>query len=352
MLGCSVFLANEISEEVEVNLKEMSRHGFKGIFTSLHIPEDDKSNYVARLKKLGEVAQKLKMNVMVDISEKALEEIGFSLDNPQELKEIGITGIRMDYGIEPKKIAEVSKTMTVGLNASTLSEEFVKQLDEYDANRKNMELWHNYYPRIETGLDRKWFAQKNHWLHELNMKVVAFAPGDNQLRGPLYDTLPTLEEHRQKHPLAVAVDLLHNLEVDEVYIGDSSICAFTMKQFWDYFEKDLVTLRARTYQPAYQQLIIGTHVNRMDDARDVIRSAEARFKKIPQIVPENTKERPTGSLTLDNEKYGRYMGEMQITKRTLSADLRVNVVGNLISKDCELLPLIEAGKKYQIIESE
>ncbi|MFC0234651.1 DUF871 domain-containing protein [Vagococcus entomophilus] len=352
MLGCSVFLANEIDEKVEVNLKEMSQHGFKGVFTSLHIPEDDKSSYVARLKKLGELAQKLKMNVMVDISEKALEEIGFSLDNPQELKEIGITGIRMDYGIEPEKIAEVSKTMTVGLNASTLSEEFVKQLDEYDANKKNMELWHNYYPRMETGLDRKWFAQKNHWLHELNMKVIAFAPGDNQLRGPLYDTLPTLEDHRQKHPLAVAVDLLQNLEVDEVYIGDSSIHTFTMKQFSDYFAKDLVTLRARTYQPAYQQLIIGAHSNRMDDARDVIRSAEARFKKIPQIIPENTKERPTGSLTLDNEQYGRYMGEMQITKRNLPADLRVNVVGNLISKDCELLPLIEAGKKYQIIESE
>ena len=67
------------------------------------------------------------------------------------------------------------------------------------------------------------------------------------------------------------------------------------------------------------------------------------------VTPQNTVERPIGSITIDNEKYGRYKGEIQITKRNLKADEKVNVIGQVIKEeDRPLLQYINGGMKFQI----
>ena len=52
---------------------------------------------------------------------------------------------------------------------------------------------------------------------------------------------------------------------------------------------------------------------------NVLRSELSRtsemFRKdeITTIESEQTEARPVGTVTIDNEKYGRYMGEIQVT---------------------------------------
>ena len=98
---------------------------------------------------------------MVDISGQALEKAGFSIDRVEELQELGVTGLRMDYHISNETIAQVSQKMTVSLNASTIRQEDIDELKEYKANFNQLEAWHNYYPRPETGLSRESFLRKN-----------------------------------------------------------------------------------------------------------------------------------------------------------------------------------------------
>ncbi|MDU1630091.1 MAG: DUF871 domain-containing protein, partial [Lactococcus lactis] len=74
----------------------------------------------------------------------------------------------------------------------------------------------------------------------------------------------------------------------------------------------------------------------------------ARFKEIPEIIPENTSERSRGSITIDNCDYGRYMGEIQIVKNDLAADEKVNVVGKIIAEDRPLITFIGSGQKFKI----
>ena len=66
---------------------------------------------------------------------------------------------------------------------------------------------------------------------------------------------------------------------------------------------------------------------------------------------ENTTERLVGSVTIDNERYGRYQGEMQIAKRNLPMDEKVNVVGRVIDEDLSLLKYIKSGQGFSIIDS-
>ncbi|MGX7148644.1 DUF871 domain-containing protein [Enterococcus ureasiticus] len=350
MYGISLFLSEEMTDETRLYIKKMSEIGFKGIFTSLHIPEDDVTLYAQRLKELGQIAQNANMKLMVDISGEALKRAGFSFERLDEILSIGVTGLRMDYAISNQAIAEASQYLTIGLNASTISADDVKELRSFNADFTKFEAWHNYYPRPETGLSNQFFNEKNRWLKQSGFQVFAFVPGNQRLRGPLQEGLPTLEKHRYDNPFSAALDLNENYQVDGVYLGDPEISKRTIHQFETYNRNQVLQLEVSDLGSRYYSHILGEHKNRQDEARDVIRSADARFKKISTVESEVLRERKTGSVTLDNLDYGRYMGEIQITKNDLPANEKINVVAQIIPEDISLLRLIKAGRAFNLIE--
>lgn len=350
MYGISIFLSEEITDETRTYIQEMSNIGFKGIFTSLHIPEDDATLYAKRLKELGQIAQKLDMKLMVDISGEALKRAGFSFERLDEILTLGVTGLRMDYAISNQAIAEASQYLTIGLNASTISAEDVEELQTFNADFTNFEAWHNYYPRPETGLSSQFFNEKNQWLKQSGFRVFAFVPGNQQLRGPLQEGLPTLEKHRYDNPFSAALDLNENYQVDGIYVGDPKISKRTIRQFEAYSRDQILQLEVADIGSNYYSKILGEHKNRQDDARDVIRSADARFNKIVTVEPEVLLERKTGSVTIDNHLYGRYMGEIQITKNDLPANKKTNIAAQIVTDDISLLKLIKAGRVFNLIE--
>lgn len=350
MLGISVFLGEDLSNETKAFIREMNENGFTGVFSSLHIPEDDVKQYLQRLEDLGRFTKKLGMDLTVDISGAALSKIGLSFKRPSEILATGITGLRMDYAIENKIMAELSQHMKVALNASTITKKDVAELQEFNANFDNMEAWHNYYPRPETGLGKEVFVAKNQWLKELGFRVMAFVSGNKKLRGPLFSGLPTLEKHRFSNPLSGMIELKEECHVDDVYLGDPEINSETMNQFNLYQSEKRILLHAiPTESKSYLELIEGDHQNRFDPARDVIRSADARFKKIKKVEAQQTVPRKIGSVTIDNQDYGRYMGEIQISLVDLPSDEKVNVVAVIVPADIDLLKQCSrAGQLFRI----
>lgn len=161
MFGFSIFMNDSLSEEKKQYIRQMASNGFVGIFTSMHIPEDDVSAYQKRLIELGSEAKKNKLELMVDISGEALERAGFSLEDLTPLKAIGVTGLRMDYHISNQQIADWSHQLKISLNASTITPKDIDELKEAEADFSQIEAWHNYYPRPETGLDKEWYQKKS-----------------------------------------------------------------------------------------------------------------------------------------------------------------------------------------------
>ena len=64
---------------------------------------------------------------------------------------MGVTGLRMDYGITIEQMAHASHKIDIGLNASTITLEEVAELKAHQADFSRLEAWHNY-PRPETGI--------------------------------------------------------------------------------------------------------------------------------------------------------------------------------------------------------
>ncbi|AQP54241.1 hypothetical protein CBF34_03715 [Vagococcus penaei] len=353
MFGFSVFLGTPMTDEKVAYIEKMTEQGFNGIFTSLHIPEDDPQHLLERLQTLGALAQKSKLNLMVDISNDISEQLQLTEWNDYLiLKNMGVTGLRMDYGLSEDLMATLSQHFLIGLNASTLNHDVLTKLTQAKMNFDNVEYWHNYYPRPETGLSKQAFIAKNRWLKEFGGKVIAFTPGDGVLRGPLYRGLPTLEKHRGTHPLANSLELIKECYVDQVYVGDEELSTDTAKQFFLYTHDNKIGLRVNLVSQEYKELVIGTHSNRLDEARDVIRSQEARFKTLPRIKQINTIARNKGAVTLDNYLYGRYSGELQVVKTPLTASSKVNVMGHVFNNDVALIDWITSGVTYELIEGE
>src|SRR5699024_1559635 len=211
VLGISIYLGNKKVADQETYMRKMRESGFRSIFTSLHIPEDDSSNYEEQLKELGKLALKLEMELMADISPTSLKALGFGWSNAEQLLNWGLTGLRIDYGVPETTIIELSHKMKIALNASTLTEETLERIKENGLNTDAVEAWHNFYPRPET--------------------VMAFVPGDGELRGPLYQTLPTLEKHRNVSPFAGFMELGKRAYVDKILIGDIEVGKATLNQF-------------------------------------------------------------------------------------------------------------------------
>lgn len=354
MLGISIYLT-EREEENYRRIEEASKHGFDKIFTSLHIPEDDNKDKQAELfKKICDKAKSCSMEVYGDFGPDSFKRLNLSLNEIDKIHDFGLSGVRVDYGYSDNKIADLSHKIKIFLNASTVSEEQVKSLKKLGANFQNIEAWHNFYPRPETGLSKEYLIEKNQLFKNYGMKVSAYVEGDKVKRGPLHLGLPTLEEHRGESTYHNAVELLYDCNVDNVYVGDIEAERSTLERM-SYLKSNTIILyydKENTIR-SYDDLLNKIYTNRPDEARDVIRAMESRgYASINDINVErdNIKERVRGSITIDNNGYKRYMGEIQITKRTLVINENVNVIGEIINEDKCLIDFIKGEVKFKLLE--
>lgn len=351
MLGISVYLNKDRMEQNAAWIEKAAGHGLRSIFTSLHIPEDNPADYKELLQELGALAKLHHMELMADVSPKSLSYLGLDWDNYEKLLEWGLAGIRADYGFTTGQIVELSQKMKIGINASTVTKEELLSWIEAGLKAENVEAWHNFYPRPETGLDKPFLIERNTMFRSMGITTMAFVPGDKDLRGPIFSGLPTLEEHRGQVPHVAAADLMFSCFTDKVLIGDHSASDEQLELIALLAEK-IIPLRIDAENWPQPELFGKPLTNRMDPARDVIRAVESRsyaLKGDKQLAPENQHERTRGTVTIDNQLYGRYAGELQIAVNNLPRDEKVNCIGKVIESDVPLLSNIKAGQKFQFI---
>ncbi|RSD25137.1 DUF871 domain-containing protein [Mesobacillus subterraneus] len=351
MLGISVYLNKDRREKNAVWIEKAARHGLTSIFTSLHIPEDNPADYKELLQELGALAKKHGMELMADVSPRSLDYLGLEWEHYEKLLDWGLSGIRADYGFTTRQVVELSHKMKIGINASTVTKNELEEWIGAGLKTANVEAWHNFYPRPETGLDTPFLIERNKMFRSMGITTMAFVPGDQDQRGPVFAGLPTLEKHRSSLPHIAAAELLYSCFTDKILIGDHAASDDQLALLCS-LDKKIIPLRVEALNWPQTELLAAPLTNRMDPARDVIRAVESRsyaLKGDKHLPPLNQTERPGGTITIDNELYGRYAGELQITVNDLPRDEKVNCIGRVIEEDLPLLSQIGAGQKFQFI---
>ncbi|WP_054948597.1 MupG family TIM beta-alpha barrel fold protein [Numidum massiliense] len=351
LLGQSLYPSLGVAEAAQ-HLQQAQRQGCRHLFTSLHLPEASADDW-ASLQQLLKQAAAQGMRVTADVSPLAFERFGATPDNIEPLLALGIHALRLDYGFTLQEMQAIARHDGVSLviNASTVSE---KQLAEWQENGlplANVTAIHNFYPRPETGLSLDFYRKKSRLCRAYGLRVGSFLPAHRVPRGPVFAGLPSVEAHRYT-PTAVAVaELLADGLTDIVYFGDPA----PGKSEWEAAAQvaaGVIPLRVEwsaDVPPAARQLMEQTHVQRSDVSGCVVRSETSRTYAQAnglQIKPFHAAARPKGTVTIDNETYGRYAGELQIARTDLPADSRVNVVGRVVAADRPLLSFIGPNTSF------
>lgn len=344
--GISLYLGTGFEKNREI-IDKAKKAKVKYAFTSLHLPEERVEDYNKEVNNLLDLCTIAGIKLIIDIGPRTIEKL--KLKNIQELEETPIDHIRPDYGFTPKEIAELSKSFNIVFNSSTISEEELMELKGYGCDFNKFLAASNFYPKPLTGLSLDTLREGNKRLKYMGIKTLAFIPGDLVKRGPLYEGLPTVEEHRHKDSLLSILELRSTAFCDIVLIGDVDIT----EDLWNKIEKlnsGYVELRADVREEySFVKDII--HHDRPDSSSFVIRSQESREYGTPGKIfkAESVKKRNQGTISIGNENYLRYSGELEIARVDLPEEARVNIIGSINQEDIKYLQYIDKAMGFRLI---
>ena len=339
-LGYSVYLTS--FERQREELETLAGSG-AAVFLSLHISEEFSADYCRQAEEACRWLSARDFRIIADVSTKTVAQFG-QPDLIRLAERLGIWALRVDYGFSAEEIAGLAAHIPVVVNASTTSPEDAERIA---AAGPLVMAMHNFYPRPETGLDDDFFLERTKALRAAGLKVLAFIPGDGTLRGPIHAGLPTLERHRGMPPSACFADLAVRLGVDGVFVGDPGISPRERARILRFCREGVLELPAQL-APEAQWLYGRVFTNRPDSPSRLIRFAESREYSCfgRQVTPQNCLPRTRGSITVDNDGYGRYSGEVQLVRSDLPADNRVNVIGRVEEPWLLLADCVRRGEKF------
>ncbi|MBR2677660.1 MAG: DUF871 domain-containing protein [Solobacterium sp.] len=317
------------------------------VFLSLHREEEMDGAYKEKMTAFCSHLSNHGCRILADISKRTLQI--FEVPDAETLMDqLNLYAVRLDYEFTEAETIALAAKRNVIINASTITESEMEALK----GNPHVKAMHNFYPRPETGMDEAQLKRQTDRLHQYGFKVYAFIPGTGEKRGPLREGLPTLEAHRTVSPLAAFADLALHYEIDEIVVGDPQLSDREDHRIRRFLNEGILEVECRL-EPGQEGLYEQVFTNRIDSPDRLIRIAESREYSVSNgtcIQPEHTRIRNIGSITMDNEGYGRYCGEIMIARTDLPADPRVNVIGQVSEKDLLLLNCIAGGKKFVFVK--
>jgi hypothetical protein len=291
------------------------------------------------LQELIDEVCKLDMKLSLDISKKVYDKITL----PPNLY-----ALRLDYGFNYDEIIKFSneKKYKIEINASTFSQETILELIKKGLNSKQIRASFNYYPKLHTGHTIEFCQKTIEFYHHLGITVSGFIPSHCSFRAPMYEGLPTVENHR-KINLNLAIEEFKACEIDEILFSDAYASNEELKLL-SYHQKEEIMIEFEPYNGFKNFDFISDIFHIRTDYNDELLRISG--KRQLEITPFNNGcERKIYDLTVDNKDFLRYSGEINIILKNLEPDRRVNVIGHLnISKI--IIEQIKKGKPFCFIE--
>ena len=340
--GISIYAGLDYDSEENLALIETAAEmGFKLLFTSAQIPEAaDAETFMDDFTDILTTAVTHGFEIILDVN----------ADNFAQYDIDGLT-LRLDDGFTVQQVAEISRARKIQLNASTIAENFLNVLDELGANFDNIAALHNFYPHPCTGLDTYFFANQNQILHDFGITVGAFVPSmDGKRRLPLREGLPTLEDCRN-FTTDLSARFLAAFGVDFIIIGDGAPTHDELQAVAAIHSDEIIFRAQLISNDLTTAEILSRHFTRRPDvAKSVIRAVEGRqyLKEVGGTIPPEDLpiERSFGDVTIDNENFGRYAGEVQIVQDVLPADGRVNIAAHILDEENFLTGYLKPRQKF------
>ena len=346
------------------------QYGFNEVFTSLHLPEVELSTQINFLSDLASISKKYNMTLIADIGGNSIKKI---IKDKQLLDKIqAVDYFRLDYGYDHQDIKylhDYLQNKGFIINASIYNNiESHKEVEFIRSLNAQVKACHNFYPRVESGIDEQLALIQKEIFDELNVPIYYCVPSLTNPRGPIYKGLPTIEAHRYLNTKQVISELINKYAADGIMFSDNFYSEEEFKSIENIehveYDRKQVTIpnysniqindeiHIHTFNDLYDDIIYQSHIFRYDSNSKFLRSKSSRtmaeFAK--SIEPENCIERKAGYITIDNRLYERYSGELQVVLADAPLDERINVVGYIEKQDIDKLKEFRNNHSYTFIK--
>jgi hypothetical protein len=258
-----------------------------------------------------------------------------------------IYSLRLDWGFTLDDVVALAKEdFLIDLNASIIKEEDLNYLKASGVNFNKLRASHNFFPKPYTALTQEDVLEINLMYKKFGIPVLIFIPSKLNKRPPIYEGLPTIEEHRHLNLYAILSEL-SLLEIDEICFGDA-YCSIDELIIASEFNPEELTIPISINEgisPIELDILKRKQTQRKDANAYFVRSS---IRENIEIKPFNTASRRKKNITIDNIGFARYQGEVGVMKQDLGQDSRVNVVGHALISDF-LLMRIKPNQKFNFI---
>lgn len=355
-LGISIYPQYGTEKEQIEYIEKASSYGFSRIFTCLMSADNEKD--VRQLQDLLKRANQLGFEVIADVSPSVFQEKNLSYKDLGYFKELGLSGLRLDLGFSGMEESVMSYNehgLSIELNISQ-GTNYLEQILSYSPNKHQLIGCHNFYPRRFTGLAREHFLKCSKQYKDQGIRTAAMISSSVAAFGPwpVQEGLPTLEEHRFL-PLDVqAKDMFQTDLIDDVIIGNSFASDAELKSLSDLNRYQLelkVDFKEATSKVEKEIVLENQHVYRGDASAYMVRSTESRVKYKQEDFPAHDTDVITpGCVTIDNNGYERYKGELHIALQEMENSGKTNIVATVAEEEKFLLSHMRPWQKFKLIE--
>ncbi|BCA86816.1 hypothetical protein EsVE80_23390 [Enterococcus saigonensis] len=363
MLGISIYPYKENIDETLLYIETAAKYGFKRVFTNLLMVESGKEKSVIENLKIAILhARKFDMEVILDLNPAVFEQLGISYQDLTYFKKMGATGIRLDStfdGLIESLITFDDTNLDLEVNISN-DTYYLENVISYEPNRKRIIGCHNFYPQRFTGLDYDYFIKCSEKYKKLGLRTAAFVSSQTADHGPhdYTDGLCTLEMHRDmpievqaKH--FIAVGLIDDIIVANAYASKEELRALS-KIRTDQIELDVEFSKGVSLLEK-EIITENQHFNRGDINSYSIRSTYVKLKYGKCDIPDNNSHDLVkfGDITLGNNSFGQYRGEVNIVKQEMpNKGHEKNVVAKVTKENQFLIQYIKPWTKFRFREAE
>ncbi|CAM9150092.1 MupG family TIM beta-alpha barrel fold protein [Mycoplasma marinum] len=393
-IGISIYPSKTGVKETIDYIKLAHKYGVRRVFANLlEINNTGKGiEKLGALKQTLTFANKMGMEVIVDVSPTVYKSLGLEYTEYNFFKKVGATGIRLDEDFNGEVESELSKNITVELNASSGTTTMTKTIEK-GGIAKNLIACHNFYPMEYTGLGIKNFINLSSEYKKMGTKVASFItlPRNQEgVVGPwdVNDGIPTLEIHRGK---TLSEQVRHYMAmdiVDDIIFSEQGVTEEQFKVVQDLLFNSNFVLNKKSYEKLkvsknqlnkYVETSIGKnptlifeiedmqkltkvekailfnfpHNNRQDVNEYFIRSTYSRIIFKEEIIKPKKNDKEffePGDIVILNEKYNRYKGELHIITKRIPYTGKRNYVGKISLFDHNLLEFARPGRGFKIIK--
>lgn len=359
-IGISIYPEKSNFEQDSLYITKAASLGYSRLFISLLEIKGDQDEILKNFRDIILFAKSKGLQVILDVNPAIFKDLGISYSDLAFFSKLGADGIRLDLGFSGSEEALMTHNpydLLIEINMSH-GTEYLENIISRGPRSGYLIGSHNFYPHEFTGLDLEFFTYCNEKFKKQNIPTAAFinAPSGTYGPWPMAEGICTVEEHRHLSVFTQAAHLLFSNMIDCVIFGNAYASDEELECLANIAKMQSIPIRVAFDSSATdleREIVLNsTHIYRGERSSYVYRTkSDGRKKYANQPIPaNNTVAIEKGSVTIDNDLYLQYKGELQIAKQARLSNEKVNVVGKVVREDFLLLETLKRWSSFHFEE--